>query len=181
MVGRLGPPMIFLLLIVSLGFGWAVFNPSNQSRSDETVLKNLSQFALNSKIPEGGKVKSSSGEELDLKSVINSIKGPILLTFWSPDCAHCQEGVKNLDQFPSEKWTNLLIAHRVRSFAVGQLLTTYGVGLSSFVDEQGLLLLDWRSTMPGSFLIQEGDIRYFFPGRMDRKILELLQSELAGQ
>lgn len=178
--GRLAPPVIFLLLVVSVGFGVAVLSPDV---TEGPELKNLSQFAQSSATPPGGKVRSASGEEVELSSLL---KGTILLTFWSPDCPACQEGLRNLQQFSPEpaasqrEWTNLLIAHRVRAIQVNERLNSFGVSLPSYVDEPGLLLLEWQSTMPGSFLIRDDKILYYFPGRLDQKILELLRSELSA-
>lgn len=169
MTARLVGPVAFLILVA---VGFLLFGASNSSSNKQlTPAETIAPYATNVAIPKV-QVTDATGKATGL----NKLRGPILITLWSGECPECKEGLKDIEAFvkSNPKFKVMLVNHLQNPETANAVLKKNSVTLPTYFDRNGDAFRALFATMPASYYIIDGRIRYFFPGRISTEHLQAL-------
>lgn len=169
---RLKAPIIFLLVVATLFFINAVWSKQFASSKTDQTVSDLSAYAVDDPAP-GLTARDSDDKDQD---IINSLTKPTLISFWDITCSECKAGLRTFQDFQvtHPDFAIILIGHAMTVKDGKDFLQTNPVQLNSYFDPSGQALLTWQGTMPSSYYVVDGRIKYFFPGRISEQHLNLL-------
>lgn len=171
MVKRLGVPVVFLIVIVVAAM--VLISTRGDKSSSNTSL--LSQYAVDETIPVVN-LTDANGKVVPLASLGQQ---PTLLTFWSTGCDQCQQALTDQQTFAKKNpQVNLAFVNYHGSVIDAQKkLGDYGIIQPTYFDAQGEAFDALSASMPSTYLLKDGQILYYFPGRIGSDILSQLLNQ----
>lgn len=168
-MGRLIAPVLFFGAMMILALIATTFNDKPISSSSSQVLM---PYAKSIETPPAT-VKDANGGEYQL----GKLGDGGLVVFWSSTCGECQTQLKDLREFikNNSSFKAILVNIRQTVEIANNELTNLGVTLPNYYDD-GTAFKEWSGTMPSSYYIIDGTIRYFFPGRISAEHLTALKN-----
>ena len=171
MIKRLGVPVVFLAIIIVV----AVIVVATRGDKSSTSSALLDQYAVNETIPQVN-LTDADGKTLTLASLGQR---PVLLTFWSTGCSECQQALTDQQTFAKDNpKVNLAFANYHGSVVDAQKkLGEYGITQSTYFDKNGDAFNALSASMPSTYMLKDGQILYYFPGRIGPDILQQLLNQ----
>ncbi|OGD61001.1 hypothetical protein A3A71_02065 [Candidatus Berkelbacteria bacterium RIFCSPLOWO2_01_FULL_50_28] len=172
MTARLVGPVAFLALVA---VGFLMFGASDSTGNKQlTPAETIAPYATNVAIP-NIQITDAAGKE----TWLNKLRGPILITLWSGECPECKEGLKDIETFVkgNTQFKVMLVNHLQNPETANAVLKKNSVTLPTYFDHNGDAFRALSATMPASYYIIEGRIRYFFPGRISTEHLQALLTQ----
>ena len=174
MGARLVAPVGFLVALAALFFVLQTLNnPPTSSIATTASPDILKQFEIKPVAPIAATVTDKNNQKVDLISLLTK---PTLLTFWSVGCGECETGLPLLDTFAkSQSKIAIVIVDTKDSPKDAQAkLDSLKVSLTTYYDPDGSAYQNWEATMPSSYYVAAGQIKYFFNGRVANDHLQAL-------
>ena len=138
----------------------------DQPISATKAAKILEPYLANIEAP-GATVKDAGGQDIELGTVIDHG----LITFWSSACGECDTQLTDLGDFTAANPNFNSVLVGVKEDPNSAKAKTLP---ASYFDD-GTAFQKWSGTMPSSYYIESGQIKYFFPGRISKEHLEALK------
>lgn len=173
MLSRLAIPLGFLIGLAALGFVMQTLGNSSADTTISAAPDILKQFAIVEIAPPATTVTDRDNKKIDLVSLLTK---PTLVTFWSVGCGECETGLPILDKFAKSQSTIAIILVDTKDDPADaeDKLKTLNVATTTFYDRDGLAFQNWEATMPASYFVAGGKLKYFFPGRVSNEHLQAL-------
>lgn len=173
MVQRFVAPLGFLVALVALAFVMQTLGNSTPANKALTGPELLKQFEIVEITPPEADLTDKDNKRADLKSLF--IK-PTLITFWSVNCGECDTGLPVLDNFAASqnRVAVILIDNKDEPKDADEKLKELKVTTGTYYDRDGSTFQNWEATMPASYFIINGKLKYFFPGRVSKEHLDAL-------
>lgn len=173
MGGRLVAPIGFIVALSALAFVMQTLGNSSPANKPLTGPELLKQFEIVEIDPPIANLTDKDGKKVDLRPLLSK---PVLITFWSVNCGECDTGLPILESFTKSQAqvAVILIDTKDESGDVEEKLKLLNVTLETFYDPDGATFQNWEATMPASYFIRNGKIKYFFPGRISAEHLDAL-------
>lgn len=173
MLNRLVAPLVFITVLVALAFVMQTLgNPtSNKPLTGPELLK---QYEIVEIAPPESNLTDKEGKKLDLLPLL--VK-PSLITFWSVNCGECETLLPLLNDFSNthSQISHVLISEKDEPKDAEEKLKSLNATLGTYYDLDGSAAQSWEaSTMPASFFVMNGKVKYFFPGRISQEHLDAL-------
>lgn len=167
--------LVFSVIFLGLVFIVTVLFQLSQDNQTErpTITPELESFAINERLPERFTVTTEEGQTVSLLSLI---KQPTLVTLWKSTCNECLPALTSQQRFSQENPTISLISVNFRESpeSAREFLKKNQLDLPIYFDREGSLFNQLSATIPASYLIEDGVIRYYFPGRITEDLLKKL-------
>lgn len=174
MLNRLVAPLGFLIGLVALAFVMQTLgNTTSVSNKSLTGPELLKQFEIVEIVPPAASVSDKDRKKIELSTLFTK---PTLLTFWSVNCGECDTGLPVLDNFSKSQSqvAVILIDTKDEPKDAEEKLKALGVTIATFYDADGSVFQNWEATMPASYFVINGKIKYYFPGRVSQEHLDAL-------
>jgi len=173
MPNRLVVPFVFIAVLVVSAVVMQSLGDSAEEGVSPTGPESLRQYEVVETLPPTLTLINKDSKKVDSSLIFAK---PTLITFWSVNCGECDIGLPVLDDFASKQsqLTINLISTRDQPNDAEEKLSSLGIKLSTYYDLDGTTFQNWGSTMPASYFITGGKVRYFFPGRISQELLDLL-------
>lgn len=174
MLNRLVAPLVFIIALAALAFVMQTLgNTTSLPDKSLTGPELLKQFEIVEIVPPVTSVSDKVGNKIDLPTLFAK---PTLLTFWSVNCGECDTGLPVLDNFSKSQSqvAVILIDTKDEPKDAEEKLKALGVTIATFYDADGSAFQNWEATMPASYFIINGKIKYYFPGRISQEHLDAL-------
>lgn len=147
---------------------------SNQRNAvNRPVTPELESFAVNELLPKDLVVTNEQNQQLRLDEILSK---PTLVTLWTSTCNHCLPALTSQQAY-SKRFPNIsviTINFREDPTLSKEFLLKNNIDLPLYFDRNGLLFNELAGTIPGSYYIENGMIKYFFPGKITDDLLEKL-------
>lgn len=173
MLNRLVAPLVFIIALAALAFVMQTLgsSPSNKPLTGPELLK---QYEIVEIAPPKANLTDKDKKEVDILPLLNK---PTLITFWSANCGECEIGLPLLDNFAKthSQVTVLLIDVKDEPKDAQEKLQSLNVALGTYYDLDGSASQEWETTtMPASYFVVDGKLKYAFPGRVSQEHLDAL-------
>ncbi|MEK9167312.1 MAG: redoxin domain-containing protein [Patescibacteria group bacterium] len=173
MLNRLVAPLVFIIALAALAFVMQTLGDSS-SNKPLTSSELLKQYEIVEIAPPVASLTDKDGKKLDLLPLLTK---PTLITFWSVNCGECETLLPLLNDFSNNhsQISQLLISERDEPKDAQEKLQSLNVGLTTNYDLDGSTVQSWEAnTMPASFFVTNGKVKYLFPGRISQEHLDAL-------
>ena len=166
-------PLGFIVALASLAFVMQTLGNSSSSVPTASGSELLKQFEIVEITPPAAIPTDKDDNEINLASLF--IK-PTLVTFWRVNCGECDTGLPLLDNFGKSQSSVALILIAVKDDPKNaqEKLQSLNVALPTYYDRDGTAFQNWEATMPASYFVINGKLKYFFPGRVSNEHLQAL-------
>lgn len=174
MVNRLVAPLVFIIGLAALAFIMQTLgNTTSVSNKSLTGPELLKQFEIVEIVPPAAIVSDKDSKKFDLSTLFTK---PTLITFWSVNCGECDNGLPVLDNFAKSQSqiAVILIDTKDAPEDAEAKLTSLKVTTDTYYDTDGSTFQNWEATMPASYFVINGKIKYYFPGRVSQDHLDAL-------
>ncbi|MEK7202550.1 MAG: TlpA disulfide reductase family protein [Patescibacteria group bacterium] len=173
MVQRLVAPIGFLIGLVALAFVMQTLGNSSPTNKPLVGPELLKQFEIVEIAPPAATVTDEDSKKVDLSTLFFK---PTLVTFWSVNCGECDTGLPVLDNFAKSQSqvAVILIDTKDEPKDAEEKLTSLNVTTGTYYDTDGSTFQSWEATMPASYFVINGKIKYYFPGRVSQEHLDAL-------
>lgn len=173
MAQRLVAPISFLIGLVALAFVMQTLGNSSPTNKPLTSPELLKQFEIVEIVPPAASVSDKDGKKYDLQTIFTK---PTIVTYWSVNCGECDTGLPVLDNFANSQSqvVVMLIDTKDETKDAAEKLRSLNVTLGTFYDSDGSAFQTWEATMPASYFVINGKIKYYFPGRISQEHLDAL-------
>ena len=175
MFSRLVAPIGFIVALLALAFVMQTLgNSSSSSDKPLTGPELLKQYEVVEVTPPTANLTDKDNKKVDLTLKLTK---PTLITFWSINCGECETGLPLLDNFSKSQSqiSVILIDTKDEPKDAESKLQSLKVTLGTFYDFDGSAVQGWEaSTMPASYFVINGKVKYFFPGRVSQEHLDAL-------
>ena len=174
MLNRLVVPLVFIIALAALTFVMQNLGNSSSTNKPLTGSELLKQYEIVEIAPPAANLTDKDEKKVDL---LPRLTKPTLITFWSVNCGECETGLPLLDYFAKSQTqvSEVLIAVKDEPKDAEEKLRSLNVALGTFYDLDGSAVQSWEATtMPASFFVINGKIKYFFPGRVSQEHLDAL-------
>lgn len=162
-------PVIFLLSLLVIGIGFSAFDTPAQPKQPDS--NDISPFAVDDSLPMSDIVTSDGAKAV----LAELLPAKAVVTFWSATCDQCNQLLKDQQELLGPSTLPVLLINIQDTSADGQKkLNELGVKFPSYYDQNGTTFRAWEGTIPASYYIDHGRIKYFFPGRMSRQYIQTL-------
>ncbi|HUD20648.1 MAG TPA: TlpA disulfide reductase family protein [Candidatus Saccharimonadales bacterium] len=171
MVKRLGVPVVFLIILVVAAMV-LISTHGDKSSSSNSL---LDQYAVDETIPQVN-LTDADGKTVALDTLGQQ---PTLLTFWSTGCSECKQALTDQQTFAkNNSKVNLAFVNYYGSVVDAQKkLGEYGITQPTYFDASGDAFNALSASMPSTYLLKDGQILYYFPGRIGSDILAQLLNQ----
>lgn len=173
MLNRLVAPLVFIVALAALAFVMQTLGNSS-SNKPLTGPELLKQYEIVEIAPPATNLTDKDNKKVDLPPIL--VK-PTLITFWSVNCGECDTLLPLLNDFSKNhpQISQLLISEKDEPKDAEEKLESLNVTLGTYYDLDGSVAQSWEaSTMPASFFVINGKLKYFFPGRVSQEHLDAL-------
>ncbi|MEK7171261.1 MAG: TlpA disulfide reductase family protein [Patescibacteria group bacterium] len=173
MLNRLVAPLGFLIGLVALAYVMQTLGNSSPTNKPLAGPELLKQFEIVEIVPPTAIVNDKDGKKIDLTTLFAK---PTLLTFWSVNCGECDTGLPVLDNFANNQSqiAVIMIDTKDEPKDADAKLKLLDVTLGTYFDLDGSAFQNWEATMPASYFVINGKIKYYFPGRVSQEHLDAL-------
>ncbi len=175
MLNRLVAPVGFIVTLMALAFVIQTLGNSRPANKALIGSKLLKQYEVVEVTPPLAIVTDQNNKKIDLRLQLTK---PTLITFWSVNCGQCDIGLPILDNFTKDQNQIELILINTKDEPKDsqEKLQSLGVTLGTFYDLDGSIFRNWEATMPASYYVVNGKVKYFFPGRIAKDHLDALST-----
>lgn len=173
MLNRLVAPLVFIIALVALAFVMQTLGSSPSDNKTLTDPELLKQFEIVEIVPPPASLTDKDNKKLDLPTLFTK---PTLITFWSVNCGECDNGLPVLDNFAKSQnqVVVILIDTKDAPEDAEAKLVSLNVTTGTYYDTDGSAFQNWEATMPASYFVINGKIKYYFPGRVSQEHLDAL-------
>lgn len=173
MVNRLVAPLVFIIALIALAFVMQTLGSTPSDNKTLTGPELLKQFEIVEITPPAAAITDKDNKKLDLPALFAQ---PTLVTFWSVNCGECDYGLPVLDNFAKSQTQTavILIDTKDAPEDAEAKLASLKVTAVTYYDTDGSTFQNWEATMPASYFIVNGKIKYYFPGRVSQEHLDAL-------
>ncbi|MDO8649858.1 MAG: TlpA disulfide reductase family protein [Candidatus Berkelbacteria bacterium] len=174
MLNRLVAPLVFIIALAALAFVMQTLGNSSPANKPLTGPELLKQYEIVEIAPPVASLTDKDNKKVDLQPLLTK---PTLITFWSVNCGECETGIPLLNEFSKNhsQITQLLISEKDEPKDAEEKLKSLDVTLGTYYDLDGSAVQSWEAqTMPASFFVINGKVKYFFPGRISQEHLDAL-------
>ncbi len=173
MASRLVAPIGFIVALAALAFVMQTLGNSPSANKPLTGPELLKQYEIVEVDPPTANLTDKNGKRIDLLPLLTR---PTIITFWSINCGECDTGLPVLESFAKSQAqvAVLLIDTKDEPEDAEEKLKSLSITLETFYDFDGATFQNWEATMPASYFVINGKVRYFFPGRISTEHLQAL-------
>lgn len=174
MLNRLVFPLGFIVALAALAFVAQSLGNSTPAEGEPlSAPELLKQYEIVADLLPVANLTDEDGKKVDLPSLLTK---PTLLTFWSVNCGECDTGLPVLDSFAKSQSQIAIVLVNTKDEPkdVEEKLGSLNVTLGTYYDLDGSAQQSWGATMPASYFAINGEIKYFFPGRVSDEHLQAL-------
>lgn len=171
-MNRLVLPVGFVLALLAIAVMLQSFQAAPQPASDIAVGPQIIQAYRQELTVPDATVTNEKGERAQIKDLSTE---PFLLMFWDSQCNECQTGLRDLNDFLhlNPSFRAILVNFREEKAVATAKLQEIGLTAPNYFDD-GSAFQTLTGTLPSSYYIVGGQIKYFFPGRIGKTELEAL-------
>lgn len=141
--------------------------------SAKITKQSIADFRVANLSADFGSVVDLNNQNFDLDALLKD--QTTVLTFWNGTCADCQNLLPKLRvaKFPS--YVKKIYVHiGGDSKQVSQSIAEENLGIESYIDKDSRIYFAKQMAIPSTFVIENGVVKYYFPGKLSDDLLNEL-------
>ena len=171
-MGRLTWPLLWLGLVTTVAVVLAANKSSNSAdlKNSQVESTELKPYLTQGSLPE----ISVQDKKLQQFSLSNILTAKTLLVVWNGNCDECTKEIEFLQGRTDLKFQIVFVNTAQAVDEVEKFLTERDLTLETYFDPRGQLIKELKPDFPANYYVVDRQIRYYFPGRVNEKILQAL-------